>query len=141
VVATDRAGTRPPDDTRLLAWLSTSTERLVGAADAGREVVDLATAALRRACPIVTGLLAFDDRLREEIVRQLALPTTAFAVPEWGAEFARRLAADADPWIAWAALVDAGTLKVAASRPADASCPGDPVQAILLITAGTDPRA
>src|SRR5262249_34634621 len=101
---------------------------------------ELATAALRRACPIVTGLLAFDDRLRAEVVGQVARPTAARSVRDWGAEFARRLAADADPWVAWAALVDVGTLAVAASRPTDASCPGDPVQAILLITSGSDPR-
>jgi hypothetical protein len=61
---------------------------------------------------------------------------------EWGVQFAVRLAADPDPWISWAAQVDAGTLAAAeAQRLVNPSCPGDPIHAILLIRSGTDPRA
>jgi hypothetical protein len=104
-----------------------------------------ATAALRRVCPIVTGLLAFDGRLAVEVEHELARradeSVAVRPVEEWGVAFARRLATDADPWISWAAQVDAGTLEVEVSRRrVDPSCPGDPIQAILLISAGSDPR-
>jgi hypothetical protein len=122
-------------DTRLLWWLAAP------AGEAPAPVVDAATAVLNRVCPIVTGLLAFDERLAVEVACQLTLPAASTTVIEWGAAFARRLASDRDAWISWAAQVDAGTIAVEKSRMrADPSCPGDPVQAILLITAGTDPR-
>ncbi|HEX4492120.1 MAG TPA: hypothetical protein VH914_13010 [Acidimicrobiia bacterium] len=125
----------PADDARLLSWLAL---RERGASDA---VVGWATQGLSRVCPIVTSLLAFDQRLEREVDAELERPTAARSVEEWGFAFAQRLTTDADPWISWAAQVDAGTLEVEESRRrVDPSCPGDPVQAILLITSGADPR-
>ena len=112
--------------------------------DAPDEIVGRATAALRRACPIVTGLLDFDGRLRAEVEHEVVRGNESvegLPVERLGFAFAQRLAADPDPWISWAAQVDAGTLEAEESRRrVDPSCPGDPVQAILLITSGTDPR-
>jgi hypothetical protein len=141
-----RAAAAAADD-RLLAWLAAYAGAALPARDDAQgdgfpdEVVGGAGAALARTCPIVTGLLAFDQRLSAEINRQLGLRARPDSVAEWGASFARRLAADPDPWISWAAQVDAGTLAVEElRRRADPTLPGDPIQAILLIGAGTDPR-
>lgn len=129
------------DDALLLDWLAARA----GAGDAGDAPVaaahEWASDALTRACPIVTGLLAFDGRLEAEVAEQLRRGDRPGSIAEWGLEFASRLASDADPWIMWAAQVDASTLMVERSRRrADPACPGDPMRAILLITSGTDPR-
>ena len=123
------------DDRELLAWLAAF------GSGAPADLIGRAISALRRVCPIVTGLLLFDHRLSAEVERQLGEPTAARTVEDWGVAFAQRLVGDPDAWISWAAQVDAGTLAVGRSRRRiDPSCPGDPVQAILLITAGNDPR-
>lgn len=124
------------DDAALLAWLAAPEIR------ASSEVVGWATAALGRVCPIVTGLLAIDHRLATEVERELERPAEPRSVEEWGLHFAQRLVSDPDPWVSWAAQVDAGTLAAESSRRrVDPSCPGDPVQAMLLIAGGTNPRA
>jgi hypothetical protein len=139
-----RAAGAIPDDARLLEWLATRAERGDAAAPGSPPadtVVAWATNALTRACPIVTGLLAFDGRLRAEVGEQLPLGDHPASISDWGLRFATRLESDGDPWVSWAAKVDASTLVVARSRrSADPACPGDPTRAILLITSGTDPR-
>jgi hypothetical protein len=133
------------DDARLLDWLAARAEPGVvdraGSPPADATVVEWATDALTRACPIVTGLLAFDGRLRAEVAGQLPLGDHPESIADWGLRFATRLESDGDPWVSWAAKVDASTLVVERSRrSADPACPGDATRAILLITSGTDPR-
>jgi len=134
-------------EARLLEWLAARRDADdAAAATTEVEVVEWATDALRRVCPIVTGLLAFDGRLAAEVTAQLRRGEHPGSISEWGLGFASRLESDADPWISWAAQVDAGTLVVERSRGragagSDAKCPGDPIRAVLLINAGTDPRS
>jgi hypothetical protein len=131
-----------PDEV-LLTWLA-RRDAPTGATTeprAGDAIVQSAEAVLASSCPIVTSLLAFDDRLAAEIREQLERRDEPASLHAWGLQFATRLGGDADPWISWAAQVDAGTLAAAAAHgQADAACPGDPMRAIMLIASGTDPR-
>jgi hypothetical protein len=112
------------------------------AAVAGDAIVELAELGLASVCPIATSLLSFDQRLSSEVRNELQRREGPVSLHEWGVQFATRLASDPDPWISWAAQVDAGTLAAAESqRLVDPSCPGNPMHAILLIRSGTDPRA
>jgi hypothetical protein len=104
-------------------------------------IVEWAEVGLRTVCPILTSLLSFDERLRSEVRLQLQRQDRPMAIHRWGMAFAARLSGDPDPWISWAAQVDAGTLAAAQRRRDDPSCPGDPMRAMLLIAAGADPRA
>lgn len=129
---------------RLLSALS-STDLLVDdpAAMIVRDaVVEWAELGLASVCPIATSLLLFDRRLTTEVRNQLDRRDRPVSLHEWGMAFATRLVSDPDPWISWAAQVDAGTLAASESqRSVNPSCPGDPMHALLLITSGTDPRA
>lgn len=105
-------------------------------------IVEWAQCELAMVCPIVTGLLSFDERLTDEVQAQLRRRDRPMSIHTWGMQFASRLSSDPDPWISWAAQVDAATLVAAESRRhADPVCPGDPMRAMLLIASGTDPRS
>ena len=104
-------------------------------------IVEHAQLELTAACPIVTGLLSFDGRLTGEVRKQLQRHDRPVPVHAWAMQFAARLSTDPDPWVSWAAQVDAGTLAAAEwRRLIEPTCPGDPMQAMLLIAAGSDPR-
>ena len=104
-------------------------------------IVEYAQHELTAACPIVTGLLAVDGRLTAEVRKQLQRHDRPVPVHSWAMQFASRLSTDPDPWVSWAAQVDAGTLAAAEwRRVVDPTCPGDPMQAMLLIASGNDPR-
>jgi hypothetical protein len=97
-------------------------------------IVESAAIELAVVCPIVTGLLAFDDRLTGEVRIQLQRRDRPVSIQTWGMHFASRLSRDSDPWISWAAQVDAAMIATADSRRAiDPTCSGDPMRAILLI--------
>jgi hypothetical protein len=105
-------------------------------------IVEWAQHELAMVCPIVTGLLSFDERLTSEVQAQLRRRDRPMSIHTWGVQFASRLSSDPDPWISWAAQVDAATLVAAESwRPDDPVCPGDPMRAMLLIASGADPRS
>jgi hypothetical protein len=105
-------------------------------------IVESAQMELTSVCPIVSNLLSFDERLTTEVRIQLQRRDRPLSNHAWGMQFASRLSSDPDPWVSWAALVDAGTLAAAESRRlADPTCPGDPMRAMLLIASGSDPRS
>ena len=104
------------------------------------EITEQAHTQLATVCPIVSSLLAFDDRLADEVRYELARRDRPALPHAWGMQFAARLSTDPDPWIAWAAAVDAGALAAAEAQQADPPCPGDPLRAVMLIASGTDPR-
>lgn len=105
-------------------------------------IVEWAQLELTSVCPILSGLLSFDERLTTEVQAQLQRRDRPMSIHTWGMQFASRLSSDPDPWISWAAQVDAATLAAAESqRRVDPLCPGDPMRAILLIASGTDPRS
>jgi hypothetical protein len=134
-------------DEQLLSWLAgradgTGAEANDGASGgAGADTVAAAEAVLTAVCPTVTGLLAFDHRFGTEVRNQLRHRDHPASLHAWGLQFATRLVRDTDPWISWAAQVDAGTLAADEARGrTDQRCPGDPMHAIMLIASGTDPR-
>jgi hypothetical protein len=104
-------------------------------------IVEVAQAELSAVCPIVTGLLSFDERLTAEVCNQLQQHDRPVSIHTWGVQFATRLTADPDPWVSWGAQVDAGTLAAESRRLVDPNCPGDPMRAMLLIASGHDPRS
>src|SRR4051812_33637519 len=86
------------DEARLLVWLearaAAAAGDTVGGAPVDGVVVEWATDALRRVCPIVTGLLAFDGRLAAEVSEQLRRGEDPGSASEWGLRFASRLESD-----------------------------------------------
>jgi hypothetical protein len=105
-------------------------------------ILEWAEIELASVCPIVTGLLSFDERLTGEVRIQLQRRDRPVSIQAWGMHFASRLSTDPDPWISWAAQVDAAMIAAAGSRRSiDPTGPADPMRAILLITSANERRS